>query len=55
MWQVEDVSAGWAIYMVDENTEYVDEHGDNLIFDTKREAQRFVNILNKELQNASNR
>lgn len=49
MWQVEDVSVGWAIYMVDENTEYVDEHGDNLIFDTKSEAQRFVDKLNKEV------
>lgn len=48
MWQVEDVSVGWAIYMVDENTEYVNGDGDNLIFDTKREAQRFVDILNKE-------
>ena len=48
MWQVEDVNVGWAIYMVDENTEYVDEHGDNLIFDTKEEAQAFVSKLNKE-------
>ena len=48
MWQVEDVSVGWAIYMVDENTEYVDEHGDNLIFDTKEEAQALVDKLNKE-------
>ena len=47
-WQVEDVGSGWAIYMVDENTEYVNDDGDNLIFDTKREAQRFVDILNKE-------
>ena len=39
---------GWAIYMVDENTEYVDKHGDNLIFDTKKEAQDFVDKLNKE-------
>lgn len=49
MWQVEDVSVGWAIYMVDENTEYVDEHGNNLIFDTKKKAQQFVDILNKEV------
>lgn len=49
-WQVEDVSVGWAIYMVDENTEYVDEFGDNLIFDTKSEAQHFVDLLNKEEQ-----
>jgi hypothetical protein len=46
-WQVENVGVGWAIYMVDENTEYVDEHGDNLIFDTKNEAQHLVNLLNK--------
>jgi hypothetical protein len=48
MWQVEDVSVGWAIYMVDENTEYTDKHGDNLIFDTKKEAQAFVDKLNKK-------
>jgi hypothetical protein len=46
VWQVEDVSNGWAVYMVDQNREYTDAQGDNLIFDTKKEAQAFVNKLN---------
>lgn len=48
VWQIEDVTNGWAIYMVTYNTEYLDEHGDNLLFDTKKEAQAFVDILNQD-------
>lgn len=46
VWQVENVSNGWAVYMTDYNTEYTDAHGDNLLFDTKKEAQAFVDVLN---------
>jgi hypothetical protein len=46
VWQVENVSNGWAIYMVDQNTEYLDADGDNLLFDTKEKAQWFVDELN---------
>ena len=46
VWQVENVSNGWAIYMVDQNIEYLDADGDNLLFDTKEKAQWFVDGLN---------
>lgn len=48
VWQVEDVTNGWAVYMVTYNTEYIDEQGDNLIFDTKEKAQAFVDMLNQD-------
>ena len=37
---------GWAIYMKGYNTEYQDANGDNLIFDTKKEALEFATLLN---------
>lgn len=46
VWQAENVSNGWAVYLNGYNTEYIDEQGDNLIFDTKKEAQEFVDMLN---------
>jgi len=46
VWQVEDVSNGWAVYLIGYNTEYIDEQGDNLLFDTKEKAQEFVDTLN---------
>jgi hypothetical protein len=50
-WTVEKVYCntpkgfGWAIYIKDTNTEYTDKHGDNLIFDTKKQAVDFINAI----------
>ena len=35
----------WAIYMRDQNTEYTNPEGDNLVFDTKKEALQFIKLL----------
>lgn len=43
---VKIVDKHWAIYMRDYNTEYVDDQGDNLVFDTKKEAISFIKLLN---------
>ena len=48
IWQVENVTNGWAVYMATYNTEYLDAQADNLIFDTKKEAQAFVDMLNQD-------
>jgi hypothetical protein len=48
IWQVEGVSNGWAVYLTDYNTEYIDQEGDNLIFDSKEKAQAFVDMLNQD-------
>ena len=51
-WQIEKAYCnvpkgfGWAIYLKDENTEYTNADGDNLLFDTKKEAQDFIVLLN---------
>lgn len=36
---------GWAIYMKDQNIEYTNPEGDNLLFDTKEEAKKFIILL----------
>ena len=46
VWQVESVTNGWAIYTISSNIEYFDEDGDNVFFETKDEAQWFVDGLN---------
>jgi hypothetical protein len=51
-WQIEKAYCntpkgfGWAIYMKDQNTEYTNPDGDNLIFDTQKEAKAFIVLLN---------
>ena len=51
-WQIEKAHCntpkgfGWAVYMRGYNTEYTDGQGDNLIFDTRKEAQAFIVLLN---------
>ena len=46
IWQIQNVNQGWAIYLRYYNIEYLDEDGDNLLFDTKEKAQWFVDGLN---------
>ena len=50
-WQIEKAYCntpkgfGWAIYMKDQNTEYTNADGDNLLFDTKKEALALITLL----------
>jgi hypothetical protein len=46
IWQAENVSNGWAVYLTGYNTEFTDAQDDNLIFETKEKAQAFVDLLN---------
>ena len=48
VWQAENVSGRWAVYMVGHNIEYISEIGDNLIFDSEEEAREFVHMLNMD-------